>query len=226
MSTAHPATPAEVDTRPMFLLHRCMRHELRLAPGAVRRIASGDTAAAGPVADHLEFLVAFVRHHHEIEDELLWPTLRARLADEALATVALMESQHEALSDLLGRLDAAISPWRRAGGTTERDRLAGVLDELYPVVIEHLDAEEQRLLPIAVRTMEPAEWDRLGDEGYRRSPRRHRPLALGMFDHYGDPDVVATMIAPIPRPIRPFVMAGARRTFRRRAQQVHGTPAP
>lgn len=225
MSTAHPAAPADA-ARPMILLHRCMRHELRLAPGAVRRVDPDDVATARTIADHLEFLIAFVRHHHEIEDELLWPVLRERVADEQLATVALMESQHDALSSLLARLDDAVPQWRRAAAADDRDRTAGVLDELYPNLIEHLDAEEQRLLPIAIHTMEPAEWDRIGDEGYRRSPRRHRSLALGMFDYYGDPEVVATMVAAIPRPIRPFVMSGARRTFRRRAQQVHGTPTP
>jgi hemerythrin-like domain-containing protein len=226
MSTARPAVPAEVDTRPMILLHRCMRQELRLAPGAVRRIAPADAPSTRLVADHLDFLVAFVRHHHEIEDDLLWPVLRARLADEPLATVALMESQHEALSTALARVEGAVVAWRHTAGATERDHLAGVLDELYPLVIEHLDAEEQRLLPIAVRTMEPSEWDRIGEEGYRRSPRRHRSLALGMFDHYGDPEVVETMVAPIPRPIRRLVLSGARRTFRQRARQVHGTPTP
>jgi hemerythrin-like domain-containing protein len=226
MSTSRPTATAELDTRQMGLLHRCMRHELRLAPSAVRRVTAGDVTTVRSVADHLDFLVAFVRHHHEIEDDLLWPVLHARLADEQRTTVALMESQHHALSSLLGAPDSAVPEWRRSAGATERDALAGLLDELYPILVEHLDAEEQRLLPIAVRTIEPAEWERIGEEGYRRSPRRHRSLALGMFDYYGDPDVVATMVAPIPRPIRPFVLSGARRTFRRRAQRVHGTPTP
>ena len=226
MSPSRPTATAGLDTRPMVLLHPCLRHELRLAPSHVRRVAAGDATTVRTVADHLDFLVVFVRHHHEIEDELLWPVLRTRLADEPLATVALMENQHEALSAVLGRVETAVPEWRRTNGATERDRLAGVLDELYPILIEHLDAEEQRLLPIAVRTMEPAEWERIGEEGYRRSPRRHRSLALGMFDHYGDPDVVATMVEPIPRPIRPFVLSGARRRFRRRARRVHGTPTP
>lgn len=216
--------PSPIDNRPMLLLHRCMRHELRLAPGAVRRAVAGD--AATHVADHLDFLVAFVRHHHEIEDEFLWPVLRPRLDADQRRIVDLMESQHESTSTLLGSIATSTTAWRRAPSATHRDRTAALLDELYPVLGEHLDAEEQRLLPIAARVMQAAEWDRLGDEGFRRSPKRHRSLALGMFDHYGDQEVVTTMIAAIPRPIRPLVVARARRTFRRRAVQVHGSPTP
>lgn len=226
MSTVHPPAPAHIDTAPMVLLHRCMREELRRAPSAVRRIADGDRESTSVVADHLDFLVTFVRHHHEIEDELVWPVLRPRLDDDQRSTVDLMESQHEATSTILGRLAATIPAWRDAARPTERERVSTLLDELYPLLVEHLDAEEQRLLPLAACTLESAEWERLGDEGYRRSPKRDRSLALGMFDHYGDPEVVATMIAPIPRPIRPFVMSRARRTFRRRALQVHGTQNP
>ncbi len=226
MSIAHPPVPSPIDTRPMVLLHRCMRSEFRLAPGAVRRIVDGDRASTRVVADHLDFLVTFVRHHHELEDELLWPVLRPRLDDDQRNTVDLMESQHRATSRLLGELAASIPAWRATPRATERDRVAGQLDELYPLLVEHLDAEEQRLLPLATRTLEAAEWNRLGEEGFRRSPRRHRSLGLGMFDHYGDPEVVATMIAPIPRAIRPIVLARARRTFRRRAMGVHGRPTP
>ena len=224
MSTTHPPQPSPVDTRPMLLLHRCMRHELRLAPGAVRRAVDGDAATL--VADHLDFLVAFVRHHHEIEDEFLWPVLRTRLDDDQYRIVDLMESQHESMSALLDSIASSTTAWRQAPGATRRDATAALLDELYPLVVEHLDAEEQRLLPIAQQSMNAAEWDRIGDEGFRRSPKRYRSLALGMFDHYGDAGVVATMTAAIPRPIRPLVMARSRRVFRRRAQRIHGTATP
>jgi hemerythrin-like domain-containing protein len=222
MSTIHD--PSSIDPRPMLLLHRCMRHELRLAPGALRRAVAAD--ATTHVADHLDFLVAFVRHHHEIEDEFLWPVLRPWLDADQLRIVDLMESQHESTSTLLGSIATSATAWRSEPSATHRDRTAALLDELYPVLVEHLDAEEQRLLPIATRAMQAAEWDRLGDEGFRRSPKRHRALALGMFDHYGDPEVVSTMTVAIPRPIRPLVLSRARRTFRRRAEQVHGTPTP
>jgi hemerythrin-like domain-containing protein len=224
MSTIQSTDSSPVDTRPMLLLHRCMRHELRLLPGAVRRAVTPEASAH--VADHLDFLIAFVRHHHEIEDEFLWPVLRSRLDDDQRRVVELMESQHESTSTLLGSIEAPTAAWRRAPGAAQRDRVAALLDELYPPLIEHLDAEEQRLLPLAARAMDAAEWDRLGDEGYRRSPKRYRSLSLGMFDHYGDPEVLATMTAAIPWPIRPIVVARSRRVFRRRAEQVHGTPTP
>lgn len=224
MSTDHRPQPVPIDTRPMLLLHRCMRHELRLAPGAVRRAVGSDASTL--VADHLDFLVAFVRHHHEIEDDFLWPVLRTRLDDDQYRVVELMESQHESASALLGSIASSTAAWRTAPNATRRDATAALFDELYPLVVEHLDAEEQRLLPMAQQVVSAAEWDRIGDEGFRRSPKRYRSLALGMFDHYGDPEVVAIMTAAIPRPIRPLVIARSRRVFRRRAARIHGTPTP
>ncbi len=224
MAPARRPDHSHIDARAMVLLHRCMRQELRRAPGAVRRATNDDARA--DVADHLDFLVTFIEHHHEIEDEFLWPVLRPRLDVDQRRIVDLMESQHEATSNLLESIAASTTAWRESPSTAHRDEVAELLDELYPLLVEHLDAEEQRLLPIAVRAMEPAEWNRLGDEGHRRSPKRYRSLALGMFDHYGDPEEVETMTASIPRPIRPIIFARARRTFRRRAAYVHGTPTP
>ena len=63
-----------------------------------------------------------------------------------------MQSQHERVDAFLQESAAAAARWANAADT-DRDRLADVFDELSDTLVEHLDAEEQRLLPIAARSL-------------------------------------------------------------------------
>lgn len=215
-----------VDTREMVLIHTFVRREFRLAGGVVRRVADRDVRRAEEVAAHLDFLMEFLHHHHTIEDELLWPALLERVPEDLAPIVHLMESQHEDLDRLLGRLAHRIRPWVGSASAEDRDALARTLDETYLHVVEHLDAEERRLLPIAARNLTQAEWERLGAEGRRRSPRRRGPLVLGMFRYEGEPEVFARMVSAVPAPVRPVLLWRADRAFRRHALAIHGTATP
>ncbi|MDV3296597.1 MAG: hemerythrin domain-containing protein [Brachybacterium paraconglomeratum] len=217
---------ARVDTREMVLIHTFVRREFRLAAGVVRRVPSGEHRRAEPVAAHVQFLAEFLHHHHTIEDEFLWPLLLERVPDDLAPIVHLMESQHERLDRILDELGHRLGQWRTSASAEDRELLAATLDEAYVHVVEHLDAEEARLLPIAARTLAQEEWDRLGVEGRKRSPRRHTALTLGMFQYEGDPEVFAGMLAKVPAPIRMVLLWRAGSTFRRHAQLIHGTTTP
>lgn len=215
-----------VDTSAMPTIHTYFRRELRLAGGLVRGIPGGDRQRAAVVVDHLDFLRRTLHHHHTIEDRLLWPVLLERVPEELAPIVHLMESQHERVDTLLGRVDTALPRLREASDPALRDEVADVLDTLYVHLVEHLDAEEERLLPIAARTLTQAEWDALGEAGRSEGTRREGLLALGMFQHDGDPGDFAKMLAHAPAPVRWLLPRLARRAFRRHALTVHGTATP
>ncbi|MFC7489897.1 MULTISPECIES: hemerythrin domain-containing protein [unclassified Knoellia] len=218
--------PRLTDTSVMVLLHTLPRREFRLAPGVVRRVADGERHRVAEVDQHLTLLTTFLHHHHGVEDDVLWPLLLDRVSDELAPVITLMESQHERLDALLGELGPAQASWRESASAKDRERLATILDELYVHLIEHLDAEEQRLLPIAARTVSQAEWDDMGHEAQRRAPRRGRTLVLGMFAHDGDPAVLRTMLRDAPPPVRAVLLRSARRAFRRHSRRIHGTETP
>ena len=226
--TATPATssPAFCDTREMVMIHTFVRREFRLAAGVVRRVEEGDTARARVVADHLEFIGRFLHHHHTVEDELLWPKMLERVPEELAPIVHLMESQHEGVDALLGRIDGLLPQWRETASAALRDELSGCYEELYVGLAEHLDAEEQRLLPLVERCITVEEWNQLGDEGRRRGRRNEMALVLGMFAYEGDPEVVDGLLAKAPLPVRVVVPRLARRAFRRHARAVYGTVMP
>lgn len=215
-----------VDTSVMPMIHSFLRRELRLAGGVVRRVAPHDTARAAVVDDHLGFLTDFLHHHHTLEDELMWPLLLERVPDELAPVVHLMESQHAGVDAAITGIAAARAPFRASALPADRDRLAGLLDQLHAALVEHLDAEESRLLPIAARTLTQQEWDAMGAAGKAGTPRGKSMLVLGMFAHDGDPDVVREMLADAPPPVRAVLLLLARRAFRRHARVVHGTATP
>jgi hemerythrin-like domain-containing protein len=223
-----PTTPAAVvDTDEMVAVHTMYRRELRLAAGAVRGVAPGDRRRARVVADHLALVARSLHEHHTTEDELLWPLLLQRVPEELTPVVHLMESQHETVDALLQEIGVSLPRWRETAAAADRDRLAGLLERAHTHLAEHLDAEEERLLPIAARACTPAEWKRLGETARSRGPRgRDGLVVLGMIAHDGDPAAVGRMLGDAPAPVRWLLPRLARRAYRRRALAVHGTATP
>ncbi|WP_336923436.1 hemerythrin domain-containing protein [Aquipuribacter sp. SD81] len=216
-----------VDTDQMVAVHTMYRRELRLAPAAVRRVAAGDVARAEVVADHVALVTRSLHEHHTTEDELLWPLLLERVPDELAPVVHLMESQHETVDALLQEVGEALPRWRATAAAEDRDRLADLLGRAYVHLVEHLDAEEQRLLPIAARTCTPAEWKLLGSTARAKGPTgADGMVVLGMIVQDGDPAAVQRMLGDAPPPVRWLLPRIARRAYRRRALAVHGTATP
>ena len=220
------ATTPVTDTRVMLVLHSAFRRELRLAGGLVRSVPPGDTGRAAVVADHLTLVDDLLHKHHTIEDDLLWPLLLQRVPDDLAPIVHLMESQHARVETLLGEIVPLLASWRMDAGTAETEHLAALYDELYVVLAEHLEAEEQRLLPIAARAVTQEEWDRMGEAGKAGTPRPLMSLVFGMYQYDGDPSGLALMLAGAPAPVRWLVPRLGARAYRRHAQQVYGTPTP
>ncbi|HSU02141.1 MAG TPA: hemerythrin domain-containing protein [Nocardioides sp.] len=219
-------SPAPTDTRVMNTLHTFFRREHRLAGGLLRGVADGDTRRSRVVGTHLDFLCRALHHHHTIEDRILWPLLLERVPDELAPVVHLMESQHERVDGLVQEIGVLLPGWTRDGDAATATRLADLFDTLYVHLAEHLDAEEERLLPLAARCMTQAEWDEMGEVARREAPRKEGLLAMGMFQHDGDPEVFALMLADAPGPVRWLLPRLTRRAFRRHALAVHGTATP
>jgi hemerythrin-like domain-containing protein len=225
-ATPAVAAPALVDVRDMVVVHTAMLREIRLAPAAVTRVPDGDTRRAAAVDRHLGFVCDLLHHHHEGEDAMLWPKLRARVAGPALAALEAVETQHTAIDASLGRLSSARTAWVATAAAGPRDELATELRVMHRLLAEHLDFEERAVLPLASSVLTQAEWDAVGEAAVATMPKPDLALAFGMFAYEGDPAVLRTMLhgAPaVPRFVLPKI---APRLYARRARQVHGTSRP
>jgi len=224
----HPVfhlTPLEatvIDTSEMNVVHVVFRREFRNLPALVRGVAVGDTARAAVVGRHVEFMFMFLTHHHEAEDKALWPAVSGRVPADL---VALMESQHRRAHEAIEAVGPALSRWCRAADPADREDLAGLLERLHAVLIEHLDAEEQRMLPVAAATLTQEQWDHFGAVA-KTGPIAPVPLILGMLRYETDPERFRTMVADMPAPVRAVLLPLAGWSFRRFARRVYGTDTP
>lgn len=211
---------------PAVVVHTALRREFHLALALVRRVDPGDTGRAAIVARHLDFLLRALQHHHELEDEMIWPALRCRAPERIFPIVDVMESQHEEIHRLVGRIRGLLPSWAEAASAGTRDRMAEQLAALSTLLAEHFDLEERAVLPEAERHLTVTEWRTIGEKAEAGNPKNERALVFGMLQYEGDPEVVASMIAGAPLPVRMFVPRLGRRAYRRHAIAVHGTPTP
>ncbi|MEH3153816.1 MAG: hemerythrin domain-containing protein [Gordonia paraffinivorans] len=223
--TAAPNTPA-VDVRDMLVVHTALLREFRLAPGAVRRVHADDPRQRDRVDDHLDLLCTLMHHHHEGEDQLLWPLLRKRLAGEDAAMLDVVEAQHAGIDAALGRVDVARAAWRETVDAMTTGRLASALDDLFVALRDHLEVEERSVLPLAAVHLDPAEWHAVGEAGAAAVPKSSMPLVIGMFAYEADPAVLRDMLRPAPAPVRILMPRIGPRVYARRALAVHGTRTP
>ncbi|MWA13355.1 hemerythrin domain-containing protein [Streptomyces sp. BA2] len=84
----------------MLLAHRAMVRDLdRVARSAEQLARTPDAEQAAALLDYVDKLFQVIEHHHEGEDDFLWPRLRELGADQE--ALALMTAEHEELAKVL-----------------------------------------------------------------------------------------------------------------------------
>ena len=210
----------------MRTIHSAFRRELRLAPELLRSVEHGDRIRAGVVGVHLDFIDRFLHHHHTVEDDLLWPKLLQRVSTEIAPVVEMMEDQHHVVADLLRTTVADRTRWRIDADRARADELAEVYSCLYTSLMEHLEAEEQHVMPLVEVCITAKEWAAIGKAAQRGTPIKDAPRMLGMLAYDGDPDVLAHMLGAVPAPLRGVVLSAGRRAYAKHATLVYGTATP
>ena len=160
------------------------------------------------LADHIDFAILALHHHHEGEDELLYPKLIERVPEQAPMTEEV-EHEHELIKTALDATSAACATWCQRPSAETGEALAAALDHLNVVVQPHLDDEEQKIVPLAAVTFTQQEWDAMGKHGAAWVPRNRRGIAFGMMlDPLGEADrahMMRNLHAPV-RMLYPFLI--------------------
>lgn len=210
-----------VNTHEMVVVHRALRREARLLAELVAAVAPGDTARARVLAGHFRDYRLGLHNHHHGEDELLWPPLLARV-DLEVEIVLRMEAQHERVAATLGRLDATMTAWKETAGADERDTLVAALVEHRKVLDEHLDDEEDTLLPLAARHLSAREWKALGEHLVTNTPKLTLLTLFGLVLEDADAGERTMMLAGLPWPVRMIWHAVGRPRYARHIRHVRG----
>jgi len=196
MSTTQP-----IDVRDMAIVHRTFRNAYEESARLVRAAPAPSPGRVTFLADHIDFGLAALHHHHEGEDELLYPKLIQRVPEQAAMTEQV-EHEHLTIKTALEAASAACVAWRQRPSAETGEALATALDHLNEVVQPHLDDEENKVVPLAAVTFTQQEWDAMGKHGVAWIPRNKRGIAFGMILEPLDEADRAHMMRSLPAPVR------------------------
>ena len=99
-----------------------------------------------------------------------------------------MEAQHEQIAGILASVDAPLRGWSADGNPSDREALAEAFRQLGAPLNEHLDEEEQHLLPVVAQTLTRQEWAELARRGMAAMQPFRRLVLLGYILEDATPD--------------------------------------
>ncbi|HEX4705701.1 MAG TPA: hemerythrin domain-containing protein, partial [Pseudonocardiaceae bacterium] len=167
------------------------------------------------VGQHLFGMVTGLHHHHAAEDELLWPILLDRVRPHA-ALVHRMEAQHKRLSVHIDRINELLPGWRLTADSVTGRELAAEFAAASAALNEHLDEEENEILPLVSEHITPAEWQALGDRGMEGLPKNNTAfIFLGLLLRDANEQERRAFLRLPPAPIRWAWFLFGQRIYRR-----------
>ena len=202
------------DTRDMIAVHDAFKRALGDAPSQLASVRNGDIERAWYFADYLGEVLRLLHAHQVGEDELLYPLLSQR-APEAQDLFSRMKAQHAAMLSSLDAAEHATERFGSSGSVTDGQALSSVCEWLPETLVEHLDAEEKDVLPIAARCLSAPEWGALPE--LPLSPYRGTRvwLAFGLVLEAMPDEVREYVLASVPPSVSGTWLGGESNTFAR-----------
>ena len=180
------------------IIHAAVRRDVARTEEALRALPEGDVSRARQLQQAWRNLVRELTHHHEAEDEFVWPFLLSRGADAEL--MGAMEGEHAVMKDALADAGRALDQVVAEPTASRAQAAADAVSRSSVVINEHLEHEEQDVEPLMAQFEDDPEWKALA--------RKLRPAALAdagsalawMQDGAGERELAA-LGAMIPGPV-------------------------
>ncbi|GAB3973994.1 hypothetical protein GCM10029978_054560 [Actinoallomurus acanthiterrae] len=191
----------EVDFTFMYAGHDAFNRDLRRLSTAIRTGRAGDPA----VRTGWETFKHQLHIHHTVEDEALWPPLRARV--RRLTEVELldaMEAEHALIDPLLSQVDAALA----AGDPVAADELASTL-------AAHMEHEETEALPLVETYLGAEGWQAFGAAIRKRQGLKGAAEFLPWLLDDAPADLTRRVLGELPMPARLLYRARWRPAYAR-----------
>jgi hemerythrin HHE cation binding domain-containing protein len=211
------------DTRMMGIVHSALRRDLERSR-IVLTAGTVPDARRAALAEHLIWMMDFLHHHHEGEDNGLYPLVRAK--DAALGEILdSMNSEHEAIVPAMDEVKTAARSW--AKDPTQTPRVLAAIEALNDVLAPHLKHEEEEMMPLVQQAVSQREWQEW-DQATNVGPKSSKQLAFEghwLIDNTTaeERNTVVHQVPAVPRFFLLNFMGGPYR--KRRAALWDGTPA-
>ena len=187
----------DADLAIMLAAHDAFRRDLARLARAAAAADLSDPARRQSVAAGWELFKRELHMHHTAEDEVIWPTLRPRLAhsEHALSVLDAMEAEHGRIDPLLAAVD---------DGFAQRgeDSLADVIDALVSALTGHLAHEERDGLPLIGAALTAAEWRGVGFKMARQNGLSDGGEMFAWILDGADREHAAATLGQLPPPLR------------------------
>ncbi|HEX5018005.1 MAG TPA: hemerythrin domain-containing protein [Actinomycetes bacterium] len=212
-----------IDVRDMAIVHETFRNAFAESAQLVRANPTPSADRVRFLADHIDFVIGVLHHHHASEDELLYPVLAERAPDQ-MTMVDQVGHQHVEVNGAIEAVTEACASWRGAPSAETGAALANALDTLNTVLQPHLDDEEQKIVPLAAITLTEQEWEAMGEHARAGIPKNMMPVAFGLLLEPLNDDDKAFMKSHLPAPVRLMFPLLIQRPWNKYSQKLrHGT---
>jgi iron-sulfur cluster repair protein YtfE (RIC family) len=185
----------DADLTIMLAAHDAFRRDLTQLARTASAANLSDPARRQSVAAGWDLFKRELHLHHTTEDELIWPTLRPRLAhsEAALSVLSAMEAEHELIDPLLAAVDEQLP---------DGDRLSDVIDALASTLTGHLRHEERDGLPLIGVALTAAEWRGAGRKMASKNGLAASSEMFAWILDGADREHAAATLGQLPPPLR------------------------
>jgi hemerythrin-like domain-containing protein len=198
----------------LVLVHRVLRRNIERISESAKH---PDPVDAAVLADFTDLNLRFLQHHHEGEDQILFPALRRHnaLRSSDGAFLEVRQAEHREVHRAMAGLATAADDLRR--GHVGLGPLTRMANELRLMLTAHLDSEELGLNAEHLTQMIPAAaLDATENEIVARERREGGPLLLMLMLHSLSDDERQALFGRLPWFVRKVLIAGFWRARYRR----------
>ena len=186
------------DVTDMYAVHGVFRDTLGSAPQLVGDVTPGDVERVALIVNYYENILSFLEAHHDAEEKLVFPLLRERCPGEGALIDRMAEQHHEAVR-LLEEAQRLLQAWPAGDAAAQKAAQDG-LDALHAQLVDHLDQEELKVLPLAAENLSAEEWGALPGHGMANFHGDKIWLILGLIRERMTDAQRAAMLEHMPPP--------------------------
>src|SRR5215212_5954491 len=172
--------PISEHSRVLMAMHKAMRADSRRLSAAAAALPDGDTSAAAALGRAFAAVVGLIHDHHWTEDDVMYPFLLDRVRTFEHDAIRL-ENDHVELDAAMSRIARFRLLSHQLSPALWRDTRSHLLDEAAAfdrVLVDHLDREEDLVIPPFESMISEAEQHTLQKKEATLSTYRHMRLAV------------------------------------------------
>jgi len=140
----------------MITVHRAFERDIDRLSSALAQ-HPGDAARVGALAANWTLFYTLLEHHHQAEDQALWPALLDALASSA-GVVTQMEDEHHQLDGTLVQTHQDMLQWAADPVPELAEQAIAGMAAIRDLLTGHLRHEEAAALPLVEASMTAGDW--------------------------------------------------------------------